>query len=639
LANQQFRAVSVVAPAPIYGAIAVADIQAALRTEPPNCVLHQPRKVPRIAGVDGTGAGKVFTDVERLCNVHVPRWLASNGMGEDKIASFYDDPVKQAADRHSLTKAYYLRSLSTEAGLVWRARRWVRFVATCNQCSAEGAHRDRWQIVVMLAGADCWLGHRRTAVRVKLLRARQAARRRLGGADTVARLRAWTTSQSHTSLAQRMAGAALLIRVASAACMYLSQIIFARWMGSSEFGTYVYLWTWVLLIGDLVHLGLAPAAQRFVPQYTQEKTLDLLRGFISGSCWMVFLSAAAVAALLALAARLLQLSFVPHQLMPMYLACAILPAYAVSLMLDGIARSYNWIGLALLPGYILRPLLVVLLMAVAYGFGARADAATAITVALGATWIATAVQAVVLNRRFAATIPAGAKAREVKTWLRTSLPILMVWGFYTLLTYTDILMLQQFRPAADVALYYAASKTIALVAFVYFSVGAAVAHRFSEYHAAGEGARLSAFVAASIRWTFWPSLAAMVVVLALGGPFLSLFGSEFIEAYPLMFVLATGLLARASVGPAERLLSMLGEQRSCAAVYAIAFLLNLILCLSLIPRFGPLGAAIATSAALISESLMLFLIARYRLGIHAFIWQRAGASTRKAVALARGASS
>jgi 2-polyprenyl-6-methoxyphenol hydroxylase-like FAD-dependent oxidoreductase len=77
----------------------------------------------------GTGAGKVFVDVERLCNVHIPRWLAGEGMDVDKIAAFYDDPVKQASDVHSATKAYYLRSLSTEPGLPWQARRIARFMA------------------------------------------------------------------------------------------------------------------------------------------------------------------------------------------------------------------------------------------------------------------------------------------------------------------------------------------------------------------------------------------------------------------------------------------------------------------------------------------------------------------------------
>ncbi len=460
------------------------------------------------------------------------------------------------------------------------------------------------------------------------LRLLQPALSRLGAATSFARARTWTTSQSHALLAQRMAGAAFLIRVASAGCIYLSQVVFARWMGSSEFGTYVYVWTWVLLVGELIPLGLAPAAQRFVPQYTQQKAFDLLRGFISASRWLVLLSAAGAGTIAALAITFLEPSLPRNEVLPLYLACMALPAYAVSLMLDGIARSYNWVGLALLPGYILRPLVVVLFMVVAHRFGAPADATTAMTAAVGATWLATIVQAMILRRRLARVIPAGAKSHEARMWLTTSLPIMMVWGFYTLLTYTDILVLQQFGSSEQVAVYYAASKTLALVAFVYFSVGAAVGHRFSEYHGCGDKARLAEFVAASIRWTFWPSLAAMILVLALGRPFLSLFGPGFIEGYPLMFVLAAGLLARASVGPAERLLSMLGEQKLCAAVYAAAFALNLILCIALIPRFGALGAATATTGALVSESLMLFFLIRRRLGIHAFIWQNAAPSNR-----------
>jgi 2-polyprenyl-6-methoxyphenol hydroxylase-like FAD-dependent oxidoreductase len=77
----------------------------------------------------GTGVGKVFTDVERLCNIHVPRWFATPGMDEHKIAAFYNDPVKRTCDAHSASKAYHLRSLSIETGLSWRARRWARFVA------------------------------------------------------------------------------------------------------------------------------------------------------------------------------------------------------------------------------------------------------------------------------------------------------------------------------------------------------------------------------------------------------------------------------------------------------------------------------------------------------------------------------
>jgi len=75
----------------------------------------------------GTGTGKVFTDVERLCNVHIPNWFATPGMDADKIAAFYEDPVKRAYDAHSAHKAFFLRSLTIEPGMMWTARRWARF--------------------------------------------------------------------------------------------------------------------------------------------------------------------------------------------------------------------------------------------------------------------------------------------------------------------------------------------------------------------------------------------------------------------------------------------------------------------------------------------------------------------------------
>ncbi|MDH2351422.1 NAD(P)/FAD-dependent oxidoreductase [Bradyrhizobium sp. SSUT18] len=76
----------------------------------------------------GTGAGKVFNDVERLCNIHIPSWLASRGMGADKIAQFYDDPVKRAYDEVSMSWAYRLRSMSVEEGFTWNFQRRLRFI-------------------------------------------------------------------------------------------------------------------------------------------------------------------------------------------------------------------------------------------------------------------------------------------------------------------------------------------------------------------------------------------------------------------------------------------------------------------------------------------------------------------------------
>jgi 2-polyprenyl-6-methoxyphenol hydroxylase-like FAD-dependent oxidoreductase len=77
----------------------------------------------------GTGVHKVFTDVERLCHLYVPRWLATPGMGRDKISAFYEDPIKTACDQQSLARAFYMRSLSIDPRLAWRTRRLSRYAA------------------------------------------------------------------------------------------------------------------------------------------------------------------------------------------------------------------------------------------------------------------------------------------------------------------------------------------------------------------------------------------------------------------------------------------------------------------------------------------------------------------------------
>ena len=434
-----------------------------------------------------------------------------------------------------------------------------------------------------------------------------------------ARMQAWLAGEH--APAQRMAGMAFLIRVAGAAIVFLSQILLARWMGSFEFGIYVYAWTWLLLIGDLIHLGLPLTAQRTIPEYTERRDLDRLRGFLFGSRWMVFAIGTGTALAGAAAVRALEGSLDRHTVMPLYLACVALPFYTLSNMLDGLARCYNAVNTALLPPFVLRPLALIAVVGLAHAAGFVTDASTAMAAFAFATWAATAVQLVMLEQRLRASVPAGPRRYDAAGWLATSLPIVAMWAFYTLLTYSDVLVLRQFGTPEDVAHYYAAAKTLALVAFIHFAVAASVAHRFAAYRAAGDRAALEAFAASTVRWTFWPSLAATLIILALGKPILWLFGPGFTAGYPLMLVMAVGLMARAAVGPAERVLNMLGEQRAGALIYALVFALNLAGAFILAPRYGGIGVAAAMAAAITVESALLFVVARRRLGLHLFIWR------------------
>ena len=446
-------------------------------------------------------------------------------------------------------------------------------------------------------------------------------------AGVMARLRSMLGGSGEASLTKRLAGTIFIIRVISAALAYLSQILLARWMGGSDYGVYVYVWTWVLLLGSMMDFGISASAQKIIPEYRACGEHELLRGFLSGSRWMTFAVSALVSVLLAIVVDGLSPWIDANAIAPLFIGCITLPAFVVANTQDGIARSHDWMRLGLMPQFIVRQSLIIGFTAGAFALGFDLGATPAMLASAAAVWIAMIGQMIVLNRRLGRHVRPGPKAYDFRGWLAISLPILMVEGFYLLLSYTDVLVLQQFRSSEEVGVYFAVVKTLALVSFIHYAMSATTAHRFAEYHASGDRARLSAYVAHAIKWTFWPSLAATILLLAMGKPLLWLFGPQFVVGYDIMFVAAIGLVVRSAIGPVERLLNMLGHQHICALAYALAFAMNVVLCVALVPRFGGHGAAAATSISLVFETVLLFWIVRKRLGLHVLAFGKPAAST------------
>lgn len=440
-----------------------------------------------------------------------------------------------------------------------------------------------------------------------------------------ARARELRRGNSASAIANRGATTVFIIRVISAGLAYISQVILARWMGTSDYGIYVYVWTWVLLLGSLLDFGMSPSTQKMIPEYRAAGDLDGLRGFQSGARWMVFAGCAAACLVLAGCIYLFA-GYLPDATeIPLYLVCLTLPAFVIANIQDSMARSYDWMWLGLMPTFIIRQGLLVGLTGLALVIGFRINAIEAMVTSALAVWIAMLGQLFFLNRRLDMVVPRGPRRYEGRNWFAISIPIVVTEGTFLLLTYTDILLLHQLRPSHDVGVYFAVVKTLVMVSFIQFAVGAATAHRFSEYHATGDRKRLEKFVSHSIKLTFWPSLVVVIVLLALGKPMLWLFGPDFVGGYGIMFVMAIGLIVRSAVGPVERLLNMIGEQRICAYAYGFAFVINAGLCLLLIPSYGGYGAAAAISTALVALTIVLFGIAKYKLGLHVLPWGRPAA--------------
>jgi hypothetical protein len=89
----------------------------------------------------GLGLDKILTDVDVL-SMCVPRWLATPGMGVDKLADFYNHPRKLAADSRGLQRAYKHRCATIDPSLRWQIHCFLLHLKWQFLGSIESLHRS-----------------------------------------------------------------------------------------------------------------------------------------------------------------------------------------------------------------------------------------------------------------------------------------------------------------------------------------------------------------------------------------------------------------------------------------------------------------------------------------------------------------
>ena len=183
--------------------------------------------------------------------------------------------------------------------------------------------------------------------------------------------------------ALREAALAFVIRVASAGLAYCVQILLARSLHLEDYGVYAALWTWSIVASHLAVCGFSESSLRFLPRYMERGRTACAAGFVHTGFRAVIagstiLTAAGLALIWALGTAVPTI-----YLAGLIVVCLGLPLLAIELYLEGVCRSFGWFALGIVPGYLIRPLLIgvaVLLWALA---GNAPDAAFVLAVAVG----------------------------------------------------------------------------------------------------------------------------------------------------------------------------------------------------------------------------------------------------------------
>ena len=415
-------------------------------------------------------------------------------------------------------------------------------------------------------------------------------------------------------LVVRGASAAFLIQSTGVALKYAAQVLLARWMDSvAEYSAYAVAFTWMQLLAVIAAVGLTTAALRFVPEYVTRGEDGLLRGFLSRSRQIVLAAGVAIAVVCSLGLMIAQGR--PLHGSALQIGFWLVPLYALTELQMQSIRGTRRVASAFLPSFVLQP---IILMAAAFAWLQWRGELTAIsgTVSLGLAIIAVAiVQRFSLMRAIPPTVRDTDCEDDTRRWLNVSVPLLLSAGFLMVISNTDVILLGMMRSDGEAGVYFAASRTARQAAFMLAAVNAIVAPLISGKIASGEREGLQRLVHLAAAMVFVPSLIVAVVLLSLSQWILGLFGPEYLDGQVALSVLVIGQLVNALTGPVGFLLSLGGHERRSTWVYGWCMLLNVVLNVVLISRYGITGAAAATSISLAIANLWLAVLVVRHLGI------------------------
>lgn len=439
--------------------------------------------------------------------------------------------------------------------------------------------------------------------------------------EAPSRTRRLTAGLSRLITQYGSAAGALGVRLGAAGLAYLLQIVLARALGASDYGTFSFAWSLVTIGGFLATLGFGQIAVRFLAQYQQAGQHGLARGFLRAGLMATFLGSLTMAGMAIILSPVIEAGYGHLCRTVLGIGLIALPFFALTDFMEGVARSQGWTIRALVPPYLVRQGAIIALVVLAtFAGGGQMNAETAMFAALAATITAMLVQAGLLVNDVDRVFPPAEPASDIPEWRSAAIPTLLSDLALLARQNIDLIVLGLLAPAASVGLYFAATRLASLLGLIDFAVGAAFGHRFARVHDANRDPRaLAPVYAEARRLTFLPGLAAAVLLIALAPFILKLFGPDFEAAVlPTRILLLAGAL-KLALGPAEDMLNMAGQPESVWRANAVGALVMAILCLLLARDLGPAGAAIAALTGTSATLVMLVLGFRRHLGFWPFV--------------------
>jgi O-antigen/teichoic acid export membrane protein len=404
----------------------------------------------------------------------------------------------------------------------------------------------------------------------------------------------------------RGAAGGLAVNSLAALLLFGLQLLLARVMTVTSLGIFFYVLSWLGVLVLLATAGLDAALVRFVPVYLAGRAYEKLCGLISWSSRFVFFSSGVVALCL--------ISLVNHRhdaaseeiYRTFIVGAALLPLWALINLRESCLRGFKSVIQARLSNAIVRPVLLSFVVWVVFMWRGALPATTVMAGQVLAAFAALCVATYLQNHKLPVAKAAKPDAHSKRDWLATAIPLMALAGMYALLNDVDKIMLGLLSSVEEVGLYTVAARISTLLLFAMQAVEIVAAPMVAEFHATRSHNDFQGIVSRTAALVAALSMPLVLGILLLGKPLLSLFGAEFIAAYPALLFLIGGHTVALLAAPAGFLLTMTGYQNQGMRILVGITILNILLNIPAIHFYGMQGAAAATAIVITVRTFLIW---------------------------------
>jgi len=201
------------------------------------------------------------------------------------------------------------------------------------------------------------------------------------------------------------------------------------------------------------------------------------------------------------------------------------------------------------------------------------------------------------------------------------LPILFASILNFAMQWIDTLMLGYFRNASEVGVYGVALRIAALGPIFLAAFATVFAPMISGLHSDKRINELELLFKFITKWILTLSLPFLLLLLFFSHDLLTLFGNEFLLGKDALVILIIGQIINVITGPVYYMLIMSGRSRVALFNSLVFCFIGIILNLTLIPKYGILGAAIANAVSVALSNLIMLVQVYGFLKIHPYEWK------------------